>query len=361
MKSIQFPSKAGQSLNTLIFFIALLGMLGGVTSLILLSFEDGELSSNRISSTSASPRSTNQQKKWGPLSVEQNGSFLETLPGKLMTIPVCKGQNIQVKYINPGVVAEAVGPDGVTQNALAGLDQMIQQFEQMPTPDTSVIDSLKALSQKGRETQMYQIAYSNFLKSGGHSPNQTVFSDWQKFQEYQKPLVILANGHKMSLFELRKNLGTLQASDAVTQFPPSKFMESFDATLFLAQSHNYVDDSLKYQFFLAPKNKNNQPQDNSFTHMFIKITPDTNGMPGYIAQLAETEREGIFTKYPGLRPFVVDVLSKDLYVASFSTAISNDLKAVQGFSQRVGWRSDDICLTSHALSCQNLGSKILNH
>jgi hypothetical protein len=357
VNSIQFLPKAGQSLNTFIFCIALLGMLGGVSGLVLLSFQDSEVAPDPMGSMPAHPQASVPEKEWVPLSVEQNGTLLEKLPGKLMTIPVGKGQNIQVKYINPGVVAEAAGPDGVTQNALAGLDQMIRQFEQMPTPDTSVIHSLKALSQKGRETQMYQKAYSDFLKSGARSPNQKVFADWQKFQDYQKPVVTLANGRKMSLFELRKNLGTLQASDATAQFPPSKFMEYFDATLFLAQSHNYVDDSLKYQFFLDPKNKTNPPQENSVSNMFIKITPETQGMPGYIAQLAEMEKDGVFTQYPGIRPFLVDALSKDLYVASFSTAISNDLKGIQGFAQRVGWRSDDVCVTSRAASCKDIPAK----
>ncbi|MBY0403808.1 MAG: hypothetical protein K2X66_07900 [Cyanobacteria bacterium] len=331
MRVFPFSLKStGQSLTEYALPVALVGILGVATLSLLGSQISGMFSSSIGTKPTVSVSGV--PKIPSNLSVVSSmGSALANLPGKMLVVPLGNGQTLRLNYIESGVAAEAAGPNGVTQNSLAGLQQIIQQFEQMPNPDAGVIASLKQLAQKGYETQMLQKVYSDFLKSGGSAPDQEkINSNYSVMQDYFKPTLTLPDGSKMSLFELRSHIGSNMTNSSTAKLPPSSFGKSFESLFARARS--------------SDKDINNVPL-------------DAKGINGFTARLAQIEKDGTFEKYPGLKPLVVEVLGKDLYVAAFSTAVSNDLDAVQGFTQRVGWRSDDICATSRATSCQETRPK----
>ncbi|MBY0403806.1 MAG: hypothetical protein K2X66_07890 [Cyanobacteria bacterium] len=326
MNRFDLSQKSGQSLTEYALPIALVCILG-ITILGVLGTQVSGIFSNTLATKPPSKTPSNPINQ-SPVSSggTSNNNLLANLPGKLLSVDIGNGQTLQLNYINAGDAAETAGPNGVTQNSLAGLQQIIQQFEQMPTSDPVVITSLKQLAQKGYETQMYQQVYSDFLKSGGSSPDQETLTDnYAKMLEYGKPVISLPDGSKISLFDLKQYIGSNTAPASASKLPPTKFMESFDKVYALDMT--------------SVKGSNNG--NNNF-----------KGLQGFTTQLALIEKDGIFTKYPGLKPLLVDVLSKDLYAAAYSTAMSNNLEAIKGYTQRVGWRSDDICVTSRASSCK---------
>jgi Flp pilus assembly pilin Flp len=331
MRLFPIPLKSsGQSLTEYALPIALVGILG-VATLSLLGSQVSGMFSSSIGTKSPVSVSGLSQIPANSSATNSMGSSLANLPGKMMVVPLGNGQTLRLNYIDPGIAAEAAGPNGVTQNSLAGLEQIIQQFEQMPTPDTGVIASLKQLAQKGYETQMYQKVYSDFLKSGGSAPDQeTINSNYSLMQDYFNSKIPLPDGSKISLHELRTHIGSNMSATSLARQQPSYFASGFEGLIARSRSSD----------------KEN-----------IYVPLDAKGINGFASRLAQIEKDGTFEKYPGLKPLVVDVLGKDLYLAAFSTAVSNDLSAVQGFTQRVGWRSDDICATSRATSCQETRPK----
>lgn len=138
---------------------------------------------------------------------------IPNIPGKLMQYPLGNGQTLALSFADDQALLETLGPNGVTENKLAALDQLIWQLEHGDPPgDPAIIGPLKDLSLKGHLAATSQKALQSSV--------ETVWDATPKPQPNQppaeaQPLISFIPATSRSNQDLSKSLAlnTMSASN----------------------------------------------------------------------------------------------------------------------------------------------------
>ncbi|MBY0402977.1 MAG: hypothetical protein K2X66_03705, partial [Cyanobacteria bacterium] len=241
-------------------------------------------------------------------------------------------------YASPRIVAETAGPNGVTENALASLNQLIIQLEKTHFPPDTVA-SLKELSKRGYGIQKAQLAYQNYLAKASPETLNVLSLGTRYYAEADKkkipPLLFEKNipipgESSISYFELLDRLGNF----------PSLMKRDTNGKLNIEVSKQQVHDRLEnwYQEMSHQNFTDEQQYSKSSFNLF------TN-------QLMRLQQDDTLKQNPAILDFVTNVLAKDVMQSSIWSGTSSQPNDLQAFSEITENRSTQICHSGRAVEC----------
>lgn len=232
------------------------------------------------------------------------------LPGKNVTLDLGNGKVLYLVYPNPTNVAEVAGGNGVTENALAILDQAIFQMEQPPKADPAEIAALKKLSEEGHKIQAIQKALDDA------TPSDLPTDAAARFNYLQTHFITIADPvtgqpRQVSLMDAGSTLRG-KSSDDLSQIPV--------AEADLRQSNIIKNSSQLYSYLTAVQQ--------------VKDSP-------------------ILQNSPALKDLVLKDLGQQIFDSSWATASAPTKDDIKTLTQTTRFNSNQICTLSNSATCQD--------
>lgn len=320
---------SGQSLTeySLVIGLVILGATGGLMLLgqnVSTQMQSSLAIAGNPSPLVASSGNNNLQ----PLSAASGNPFAN-FPGKTITLDLGEGRVLNLNYANPPAVAESVGGNGVTENALAALDQMIAQLKTLD-PDNPVISDLVALSKEGHSIKFVQRAIEAKFPAEGFPDNESRY----KFVTDPTNTITLPNGQVMTMLDAMDSLSFNNGRSVAKEQKNALFYRNADYQADL--------ESVKTDFFIG-----------SFNNREGYSYSDENPIARFINQVKAVEANAFVQSHPALKTLVVETLSQDIYLSSNHTHLAPNKADVKQLAETTRENANQICTQASSASCQD--------
>lgn len=225
-------------------------------------------------------------------------------------------------------VAEAAGGNGVTENALSVLDQMIAQLQEQGV-DPAKIAQLEKLSQAGHKIKAIQKQIEAKCLQQGFK------NDLERYNFLNNPAnSIVVNGKTMKLLDAARLLSLEGSSSVYTSATLKEIYIHHGDSISLKSNYDY---SLAH-FEAGPLSA----YDN------IEVPPIFN----FMLQLREVENSGLLSN-PTLSRLVKEDLSRQIFNSSDQTLLVPTHSDVAALVQTTQTSSNAICSLANAVTCQD--------
>lgn len=326
----------GQSITEYSLVIGIVGLaLIGSTSLLGTTLQ-GQLSNAlSVSTVSGTPGLMNPASP--PVTSPPVTSLMPlnipfaNLPGQTVTLTLGNGKPLNLIYPNPEAVADAAGNNGVTENALGVLDQVIAQMTTIEIPPQQ-IEALRKLSEEGHKIQAIQKAIDAALPQGANA----LPDDAKAHYDY------LANNF-IDILDPQTNaplhISLLDAGNMVNSVgytTPGDFDAFYS---FINQQNNVSNIAYFYDHYTAAELKNAAPQ--------------SNQLKAFLAQLQVVKDSGILSANPALNSLVKDDLARQIFLSSSKTVFAPDKAQAVALTKTTQVKSNNICSLSGTSTCQD--------
>lgn len=230
------------------------------------------------------------------------------LPGQLVTIDLGNGKSIQFTYAEPVAVAEALGPLGTTDNAVAAIRQIIEQLRAQGA-DPNTINQFEELANKAHDIRQIQEAIKNATPDHAIGSND----EWAAYADGIQ--IRMHNGEMKTLREATTLLGAQNGLN------------------FELQQQNLIDGSY---------NRWTQEEiDNSPLLTYMSTLQGVNELP-------EVQNS------PALRALLNNVFSSQIYSSSGSTfTVAYNGGDLTGYINTVRQNANNICTIGQGTTCQD--------
>lgn len=248
------------------------------------------------------------------------GNPFPDLPGKRITIDLGNGKSLTLNYADPVAVAESSGGNGVTENALAVIKQMVAQLREQGEDEAKIVE-LEKLALEGQKIKsLQQQIEAKFPKEGFASVNE-------RFNFVKDPAnSIVVEGKEMTLLDASSVLSFTLTSD------------TYDSDL--------------YQY-LYNYNQNNTYTDSNYYKISHSLYYGKAGpLYDYMQQLLKVEDSGLLSN-PVLKSLVKDDFSRQIFYSSNQTFIAPTQAEVGALVKTTRTSSNNICALSNSVTCQD--------
>lgn len=254
-----------------------------------------------------------------------------TLPGKLVQVDLGNGKTLTLNMADPVAVAEAAGGNGVTENALAAIEQIIAQLREQGE-DEAQIAELEKLALAGQKIKAVQQQIEAKYPPSGQFESQS-----EKFAFLTDPANnIVVNGEEMTLMkasqQLSTNTGTFSGISSSGVYSQSY---SDSASAYANRSYYEYTNTIDRdpdKFSMAP----------GLLHQFMR-------------QLQAVETSGLLNT-PALKNLIKDQLSKQIFSASNQTFQAPSKTDFANLVRITRTSSNDICTMANSATCQDRSS-----
>lgn len=262
------------------------------------------------------------------------------LPGKLVQVDLGNGKSLQLNYADPVAVAEAAGGNGVTENALAVLDQVIAQLKEQGE-DEAQIAELEKLAMAGHKIKDLQKLVEAKYPAAGFRNNR------ERFQFLSDPAnSVVVDGKEVTLLKTLKLLngaGMALSGDKGDFFAHYAYYDAYIKGSDL-DPRNDDRNTLPENAFYTDKTFNN------YTHSIFNN--DYMPLNEFMYQLDTVKQLGILSN-PVLKRLIADDLSRQIFISSSQMAQVPTRSEVGKLVQITRTSSNDICTASNAVTCQD--------
>lgn len=316
--------------------IAILGLIGSNVS---------DLFTGSIKKKSPAQSASATSNSGAPAVALASGNLpFSNLPGKLVQVDLGDGKSLRLSYADPVAVAEAAGGNGVTENALAVLEQTIAQLREQGE-DEAKIAELEKLAMAGHQIKDLQKLFESKFPPKGFANNQEKYDFL-----LDSANSIEIDGKRMTLMEAAPllNGSTLGSSILkLTSCNGEKVNTCYGAYDTYLRRNDLVQSNDSELFALM--------KDAYFAQDNFEITfnASASGPIGkFVQQLRKVESTGLFSN-PALKSLIRDDLSRQIYNSSFQTYMVPTKADVGALVEVTRTNSNDICTASNAVSCQD--------
>lgn len=237
-------------------------------------------------------------------------SYQETT-GRPMQLTMRDGQTLSLRLREPEIVAEAQGGNGITENALATLDQLIAELTAL-NPDDPKIPMLSQLSSHGHEIKDLQAAIEARFPPGGFedADERTAFFQNKTIQYHGQEIPIVSVIGKLNWF----------------------FNDHPDYNTRVNEFAYEANESFFKNYRPDPKNDPTAP------------------INRFMDQLSVIRNSQLFQD-PAMKTMVDDILARQIFLSSGQTLFAPTKRDVQTLVNRTHLNSDNLCSLSRYVSC----------
>ncbi|MBY0406002.1 MAG: hypothetical protein K2X66_19015 [Cyanobacteria bacterium] len=324
--------KPGQSLSEYALPIALVSLIG-IVSLSLLGNTLSDMFTNLVTQknntgiVAIKPPSKFQNSGGNNTLTATSNIPFANLPGKIVQMNLSNGKSMTLNFANPVAVADSVGGNGVTENAVALLQQIAQQLRDQGE-DPNKIAELEKLAQYGQKIKdLQKQVEAKFPKEGFKS---TV----DRFNFLINPAnSIMVEGKETTLLDASSLLSSYNGTP--DYFPKNSF-QNYDVK-FVSSNSNQKYDGIYANYFRSNRE-----------------TTEKTPLVNFMNQLQKVENSGLLSN-PQLKQLVKDDLSFQIFNSANQTVrmpTKSDVSELVKIT-RVG--SNDICTLAKSTLCQDRG------
>lgn len=314
--------KAGQSLNDYFLPLALVGVVG-IVSLSLIGSNLSDLFSNMIGKKKNTAVAATANAAAVPTNAltSQTNTSLSNLPGQTVTINLGNGKSLKLDYADPVAAAESAGGNGVTENALAVLQQVINQLREQGEDETKVA-ALEKLAQEGHKIKNLQKQIEDLFPTKGFSDQESRYAFL-----IDPANSIIVDGQSMTLMQAASSL----------------------------HHYNYTFTNEEDRFKLNAENYTKFNYDNSFeTYDYNNLSNESTRINSFMAQLQAVENSGLLDN-PALKRLVKEELARDIFTSSSQTYAAPNKTEVAALVKTTRNSSNNICTLANSATCQDRG------
>lgn len=305
--------KRAQSLNEYILPIALVGLVG-IVSLSLMGGNLNELFNGMIDTKKKPVVVQNTTIEAFPGNgLESNADVpFANLPGKKIQVDLGNGKTLHLNMADPVAVAEASGGNGVTENALAVIQQIITQLREQGE-DEAKIAELEKLALAGQKIKTLQQQIEAKFPKEGFVDNQA------RFDFLINPVNnIVVDGQETTLLKA-------SASLSYNYDFSNDYDGHYDSYFYYSGNDYYFDD---------------------YNYDRLGVLTD------FRRQLQKVE-SSILLSNPALKHLVKEDLSIQIFNSSAQTIQAPTQAEVGALVRRTRNHSNDICTLSASATCQD--------
>lgn len=248
-------------------------------------------------------------------------------PSREVVINLGKGKSITANIIDPALLAETAGGNGVSEYSSDMLLSIAKQLKAEEAIDEEQYDALAELALRGQRIKEAQkLLESKFPIKG--------FRNAQEKFDFLQSHTVEWDGKNQSLLTLAYSLNVHQDTSKINDFNYFSLYSQDRNGYFSGSEENNYDSSFSFREAQSRDNKGWPPLDG------IK-TP----MQQFLSQLALVEDKGI-TKNPALMTLIKDTFAKNIYLSSNTTLFTPNKAEVGSLMEMTRKNANNICDTS---------------
>lgn len=278
--------RPGQNLTEFILPLSLVGILG-IMALTTLGNQVSGLFTGVVSHKPPQASAASQGLNPALQQFMVNGVAFPQLPQVSKTLRLGNGKELTVSMASPVAAAETAGSKGVTINAIAAMQQILNKLIAEGAPEAQISELQKLIDQSKRIANLEGAIQAKFPPNG--------FANASEQYAFLKNNTIQWEGQTLSLLD----------ATAVINYAPSDFFQS----------------QAKYNLLMKQREDSTTRQQAAGTYTTVykdNLTSDSGGnvINSFSQQLKRVEDSGLFRDNPELESFIEGDLALQISVSA---------------------------------------------